>query len=83
MVHVNWNSLIFIYTRTIILQLPVVIKLSEDTDVNLPLQPLVWALAFGACFGGNGTLIGASCNVVAAGIADARGHPFTFLDFFK
>ena len=35
--------------------------------VGLPIQPLVWALSYGTCFGGNGTLIGASANVVAVG----------------
>ena len=34
---------------------------------------LWWALALGACFGGNGTIIGASANVVTMGIAEARG----------
>ena len=32
---------------------------------------------------GNGTLIGASANVVAAGIAEQHGYGFTFMDFFK
>ena len=36
--------------------------------------PLWWALALGACLGGNGTLVGASANVVAVGIADRRGE---------
>ncbi|KAI9575632.1 hypothetical protein GQX74_013594, partial [Glossina fuscipes] len=42
-----------------------------------------WALAFGACLGGNGTLIGASANVVCAGVAEQHGYKFTFLQFFK
>lgn len=44
---------------------------------------LVYALAWGACLGGNGTLIGASANVVCAGVAEQHGHRFTFFDFFK
>ncbi len=44
---------------------------------------LWWALAFGACFGGNGTLIGASANVVTLGIAEAAGHPIKFFGFMK
>ncbi len=44
---------------------------------------LWWALAFGACFGGNGTLIGASANVVTAGMAEAAGYPVRFFDFMK
>ncbi|MEW6571989.1 MAG: SLC13 family permease, partial [Nitrospirota bacterium] len=44
---------------------------------------LWWALAFGACLGGNGTLIGASANVVTMGIAEASGHPIKFFVFMK
>ena len=44
---------------------------------------LWWALAFGACFGGNGTMIGASANVVTLGISEAAGHPVRFFGFMK
>jgi len=44
---------------------------------------LWWALALGACLGGNGTMIGASANVVTVGIAEARGHNISFLKFMK
>ena len=44
---------------------------------------LWWALALGACFGGNGTIIGASANVVTMGIAEARGYKISFIDFMK
>ncbi|WP_456371474.1 sodium:proton antiporter [Thermodesulfatator atlanticus] len=44
---------------------------------------LWWALALGACFGGNGTMIGASANVVTLGIAEATGHRTTFFGFMK
>lgn len=44
---------------------------------------LWWALAFGACFGGNGTMIGASANVVTLGIAESAGHPIKFFGFMK
>ena len=37
---------------------------------QIPIQPLIWALSLGACLGGNGTLIGASANVVCAGVAE-------------
>ncbi|XP_064609806.1 P protein-like [Liolophura sinensis] len=62
---------------------PVLVKLSEDSRLNLPIMPLVLALAFGACLGGNGTLIGASANVVCAGIAEQHGYGFSFIEFFK
>ena len=49
------------------------------------LQPesLWWALALGACLGGNGTLIGASANLTVAGIAERNGIPFRFLTYAK
>lgn len=45
--------------------------------------PLWWALALGACLGGNGTIIGASANVVIVDIARKAGYPITFWQFFK
>ncbi len=44
---------------------------------------LWWALALGACLGGNGTIIGASANVVTVGIAEAAGHKISFFGFMK
>ncbi|XP_060774388.1 P protein [Neoarius graeffei] len=68
------------FTATMI---PVLINLSQDDDVNLPMKPLIFALAMGACLGGNGTLIGASANVVCAGIAEQHGYGFSFMEFFR
>jgi len=42
-----------------------------------------WSLALGACLGGNGTLVGASANVVVAGIAQRAKQPIGFLAFAK
>lgn len=42
-----------------------------------------WSLSLGACLGGNGTIIGASANVVVIGMAEKRGAPITFMNFFK
>jgi len=42
------------------------------------LHPVWWALALGACLGGNGTLIGASANLTVAGLAERAGVPFRF-----
>ena len=47
------------------------------------MEPLWWALSLGACLGGNGTLIGASANVVSAGISEKNGHKISFLQFTK
>lgn len=44
---------------------------------------LWWALALGACFGGNSTLIGASANLVTVGIAESVGYRITFFEFMK
>ncbi|XP_050083930.1 P protein-like isoform X1 [Anopheles aquasalis] len=61
----------------------IVVALSEKAYLGLPLQPMVWALAFGPCLGGNGTLVGASANVICAGIAEQHGYRFSFMDYFK
>jgi Na+/H+ antiporter NhaD/arsenite permease-like protein len=45
---------------------------------NLQFSPLWWALSLGANFGGNGTLIGSSAGIVAAGISEKHGHPISF-----
>ncbi|HUW69124.1 MAG TPA: ArsB/NhaD family transporter [bacterium] len=45
--------------------------------------PVWWSLALGACLGGNGTLIGASANVVAVGLANKSGYKISFMDFTK
>jgi len=47
------------------------------------MMPVWWALSLGACFGGNGTLLGASANVIVAGLAQREGHPISFLGFLK
>ena len=60
--------------------------LIKDIGVSLgttAVQPLWWALALGACLGGNGTLVGASANVVTAGLAAKSGYKITFIEFTK
>ena len=47
------------------------------------LDPVWWSLSLGACLGGNGTLIGASANVVVASMAAQRGKPISFISFMK
>ena len=66
------------YTATMI---PVVMQIAHDLGIDL--GPMIWALAFGACLGGNGTLIGASANVVTAGMSEEAGYPISFNEFFK
>jgi Na+/H+ antiporter NhaD/arsenite permease-like protein len=62
------------------------IPLIKDMGTQLgpeAIKPLWWTLALGACLGGNGTLIGASANVVAVGLSAKSGHPVSFWDFTK
>lgn len=87
MMLVLWISAVF---STFVDNIPIVtmmlklaIKLSQTDELHLPMLPLIWALSFGVCFGGNGTLIAASSNVVAAGIANQHGYKITFMEFFK
>ncbi|MBN2703991.1 MAG: ArsB/NhaD family transporter [Pontiellaceae bacterium] len=46
-------------------------------------EPMLWALALGACLGGNGTLVGASANVVISQIANRNNCPISFMSFTK
>jgi len=50
---------------------------------NPELLPVWWSLALGACLGGNGTLVGASANVITAGMSERDGYPITFGRFLK
>ena len=60
--------------------IPLILSMqSHGMDVT----PIWWALSLGACLGGNGTLIGASANVVLSGISKNNGHPITFGQYFK
>lgn len=45
------------------------------------IMPLWWALSLGACLGGNGSIIGASANVIVAGMSERSGHPIRFFKF--
>ncbi|MDR1702412.1 MAG: ArsB/NhaD family transporter [Sporomusaceae bacterium] len=47
------------------------------------LEPLWWSLALGACLGGNGTLIGASANIIVAGLSAQEGQPISFIEYLK
>jgi Na+/H+ antiporter NhaD/arsenite permease-like protein len=65
------------YTATAI---PIVERMIED---GLAAEPLWWALALGACLGGNLTIVGASANIVVANLAERDGHPITFGQFLR
>ncbi|WP_332694237.1 ArsB/NhaD family transporter [Halalkalibacter lacteus] len=61
--------------------IPVILEFQEFGMNNL--DPLWWALALGACLGGNATVIGATANVIVAGMAVKAKHPFSYLEFLK
>ena len=65
------------YTATMI---PVVQQLGA---AGLPIEPLWWSLALGACLGGNATIVGASANVVVANMARRAGHEISFVAFLR
>jgi Na+/H+ antiporter NhaD/arsenite permease-like protein len=65
------------YTATAI---PIVQQLAQS---GLTADPMWWALALGACLGGNLTIVGASANIVVANLAARDGHPITFMQFFR
>lgn len=50
---------------------------------GMDVLPLWWALSLGACLGGNGSLIGASANVVLAGVSAKNGYPITFMSYLR
>jgi Na+/H+ antiporter NhaD/arsenite permease-like protein len=59
------------------------LPLVEQLGLVMPATPLWVALTLGADLGGNLTLIGASANVVVAGIAERQGYPISFVRFLK
>ncbi|SKA79419.1 possible tyrosine transporter P-protein [Caloramator quimbayensis] len=61
--------------------IPLIKGLGAISHMNI--TPLWWALSLGACLGGNGTLIGASANVVTVGVMEKEGYKITFKDFMK
>ncbi|NLI97492.1 ArsB/NhaD family transporter [bacterium] len=80
-----WGSALLTFVTSsvpfVIAMLPVIRGLASQ-GVQ-PIEPLWWALALGACLGGNGTLIGAAANMVIAGISNKSGHKISFWAFAK
>jgi Na+/H+ antiporter NhaD/arsenite permease-like protein len=63
--------------------IPLVQAMGPAFGGEAELLPLWWSLALGACLGGNGTLIGASANLVVAGLAERAGTRISFIEFSK
>jgi len=61
--------------------IPVIKSMAPTFGGAENLMPLWWSLALGACLGGNGSLVGASANLIIAGFAERAGHRIRFLPF--
>ena len=61
--------------------IPLVKTIEMDMGGREAMMPVWWALSLGACYGGNGSLIAASANVIVAGMAQREGHPIGFVRF--
>ncbi|MDD6919656.1 MAG: ArsB/NhaD family transporter [Eubacteriales bacterium] len=84
MIILLWGSALF---SSILDNIPFVATLipmitaMEAAGVNV--TSFWWAISLGACLGGNGTLVGASANVIIAGVSNRYGHEISFRDFTK
>jgi len=63
--------------------IPMIERLGVLIGNSEVMHPIWWSLALGTCLGGNGTLIGASANIVAVGIANRNGFHITFKEYTK
>lgn len=63
--------------------IPVLEQMEKVITTPKAMDPIWWSLALGTCLGGNGTLIGASANIVAVGIATRSGYRISFKEFTK
>jgi Na+/H+ antiporter NhaD/arsenite permease-like protein len=61
--------------------IPLIESMAPSFGGTEQLMPLWWSLALGSCLGGNGSLVGASANLIVAGFADRAGQPIRFLPF--
>lgn len=70
------NNIPFVATM-----IPIIENMGNTFGQGEALNPLWWSLVLGSCLGGNGTLIGASANVMVASFADRAGHPISFMKY--
>lgn len=61
--------------------IPLIKNVEEALGGREAMMPVWWALSLGSCFGGNGTLIAASANVIVAGMANKEGCHISFAKF--
>ncbi len=63
--------------------IPMIKNIGEIVGNQEAIKPLWWALSLGACLGGNGSIIGASANVVVAGFLERSGKKIKFFEYMK
>jgi Na+/H+ antiporter NhaD/arsenite permease-like protein len=83
-----WSSAVFSAILDnipfVIAMTPLVQQMLRDMDMpDTGANPLFWALALGACLGGNATIIGASANVVSCKLGERNGYKITFAQFMR
>ncbi|MBM7562781.1 ArsB/NhaD family transporter [Fusibacter tunisiensis] len=61
--------------------IPLITSIGDLSSISI--TPLWWALALGACLGGNGTLVGASANVIVSGMLEKQGYKLSFVEYMK
>ena len=61
--------------------IPLIKNMAASFGGSEELIPIWWSLALGSCLGGNGSLVGASANLIIAGFAERSGQPIRFLPF--
>ncbi|HBH48438.1 MAG TPA: hypothetical protein DDX98_07350, partial [Bacteroidales bacterium] len=71
-----FNSILFTATMISVIE-------SFSTSLEGNVDVLWWALSLGACFGGNGTLIGAAANIIVAGFSQKTDYPLKFVEYMK
>jgi Na+/H+ antiporter NhaD/arsenite permease-like protein len=71
------------YVVTVGLASPAILDPNFEGQLPAEILPLFYAMMYGATLGGNGTLVGASSNIVAAGIAEQNGKRISFKTFLK
>ncbi len=73
------DNIPFVATMIPLVQEMGVTTFTDTAELNI----IWWSLALGACLGGNGTLVGASANLVVAGMAEKSGYKIGFVEFMK
>jgi Na+/H+ antiporter NhaD/arsenite permease-like protein len=61
--------------------IPLLQSAGSELGDSQSMEPVWWALSLGACLGGNGSVIGASANLIVVGFAERAGHPIRFIPF--